>query len=787
MEDSLCEAAPSKLASTMAMRRLAMLACAALAAAQLYEDHDHVQEFTSSSAFEKAILEDDAAMWVVHFYQSGDEDKGSPMMADDFAASAQEVYATLGVKAAAVDVKESGVAKVAKRLNVAQVPLVLGFGGASTKNPYTGKSDRPVVAFEQVMTESGFSKTSFKRWVSSKVVPGDAVSRVESEGALAKAGAPLAVLLTERATTSALAKSIGVAFRGRLSVVEVRVADEPSPLAGALSRDGDELPVLLAGADAFTSRDALTAYDGDLKDRGAVVEWLEGFALKEKKASSSAKAEAAAEPAEEAAWPAGYVLATAKSAEDYARLVVDAESAVVAYDRAAGPGALVGKVLDFDGSGAVVAVEVDCDDCAPEGPYRAYGAGPKKKKPLSAGDDAAAAFDAAAGTLAADDVMVIAGSMDMDAFIRRAISAGEGDAPVGVALFTKKGDVSPAIRALATTLGKHAGVKVAQYSNPEPGALEAYGVRKLPSVLAFFAQAPDETTPMDQRAIGAAQYDRRQFGPPSFRSLVAFSLDVLGQLAPDLANELDDGFHGASNFDAAAVKKEKAARAGGPAPKKGGAVFASFNDADAWAESCGAESPYALCAVALLDEHGRSTFADELAVAEGVAKAEQPSPFAFGWVDGACFADFSAAFDVYESSLPTLVAYAPKKERYAALVGRYAAADVKSFLRGVVSGRVPTAPLRATLAAPSGGDCGAVHAAKFAPAEEDSLDDDFMAELLAEEAAKAAELEKEAAEESKRLKKEAADAKKKKKTPPPEDAAPKKKKKKKKTTKKKEL
>ena len=59
-------------------------------------------------------------------------------------------------------------------------------------------------------------------------------------------------------------------------------------------------------------------------------------------------------------------------------------------------------------------------------------------------------------------------------------------------------------------------------------------------------------------------------------------------------------------------------------------------------------------------------------------------------------------------------------------MGRYAAADVKSFLRGVVSGRVPTAPLRAPLAAPSGGDCGAVHAAKFAPAEEDSLDDDFM-------------------------------------------------------------
>ncbi|KAH8073912.1 voltage-gated potassium channel [Aureococcus anophagefferens] len=563
----------------MAMRRLALLACAALAAAQLYEDHDHVQEFTSSSAFEKAILEDDAAMWVVHFYQSGDEDKGSPMMADDFAASAQEVYATLGV------------------------PLVLGFGGASTKNPYTGKSDRPVVAFEQVMTESGFSKTSFKRWVSRVVVPGDAVSRVD--------------------------------------------------------RDGDELPVLLAGADAFTSREALTAYDGDLKDRGAVVEWLEA-ALKEKKASSSAKAEAAAEPAEEAGWPAGYVLATAKSAEDYARLVVDANRRRRTTGR--GPARWQGPRLR----------RLRRRRRRGGGLRRLRAGGPTaptardRRRSRLRWRRRRAAFDAAAGTLAADDVMVIAGSMDMDAFIRRAISAGEGDAPVGVALFTKKGDVSPAIRALATTLGKHAGVKVAQYSNPEPGALEAYGVRKLPSVLAFFAQAPDETTPMDQRAIGAAQYDRRQFGPPSFRSLVAFSWTSWA--SSRRTSRTRRRLPRRAEPDAA-VKKEKA-RAGGPAPKKGGAVFASFNDADAWAE------------------------------------------------------------------------LRRRKERYAALVGRYAAADVKSFLRGVVSGRVPTAPLRATPRPRR-----RLRRRPRCRARRGPLDDDFMAEL-AEEAAKAAELEKEAAEES---------------------------------------
>ena len=113
--------------------------------------------------------------------------------------------------------------------------------------------------------------------------------------------------------------------------------------------------------------------------------------------------------------------------------------------------------------------------------------------------------------------------------------------------------------------------------------------------------------------------------------------------------------------------------------------------------------------MALLDEHGRAAFADEKSIAEGVAKSEQPSPFAFGWVDGACHADFAASFDVDDSKLPTVIAYAPKKERYAALVGRYSAADVRAFLRGVLRGSIGTAPLRAPLSLTEA-DCAAVHA-----------------------------------------------------------------------------
>ena len=119
-------------------------------------------------------------------------------------------------------------------------------------------------------------------------------------------------------------------------------------------------------------------------------------------------------------------------------------------------------------------------------------------------------------------------------------------------------------------------------------------------------------------------------------------------------------------------------------------------------------------------------------------------------------------------------------ERYAALVGRYSASDVRAFLRGVLRGSIGTAPLRSPLNLEAA-DCAAVHAAKQAPVEEeDALDDDFMAELLAEEAAAKKALEEEAAAESKRLKEELEASKKK-------PDAPKKKKKKKKKKKSSEL
>ena len=107
--------------------------------------------------------------------------------------------------------------------------------------------------------------------------------------------------------------------------------DDPSPLAEALASEGDSYPKLLASRAAYSADGfAPEAYEGDLKDRAAVVAWLETFALKERKASSAPKTGTEDEGATDAAaWPAGYEVSTAASESDFDAMVLKAEAAVL--------------------------------------------------------------------------------------------------------------------------------------------------------------------------------------------------------------------------------------------------------------------------------------------------------------------------------------------------------------------------------------------------------------------------------------------------------------------------
>ena len=159
------------------MMRTMVAALWVACAGALYAEEAAVTTFASSAEMEKAVLDDDATLWVVHFYAGpgagggASEDKVSPGMVGDFAAAAGELASSLGARAGAVDVSVEANAKIAKRFGVTVVPTILGFGGPAAENPYTHKLDRTPLWFD---TQS-FSKAALKRWVGGKV-PGDVVA-----------------------------------------------------------------------------------------------------------------------------------------------------------------------------------------------------------------------------------------------------------------------------------------------------------------------------------------------------------------------------------------------------------------------------------------------------------------------------------------------------------------------------------------------------------------------------------------------------------------------------------
>ena len=152
-----------------------------------------------------------------------------------------------------------------------------------------------------------------------------------------------------------------------------------------------------------------------------------------------------------------------------------------------------------------------------------------------------------------------------------------------------------------------------------------------------------------------------------------------------------------------------------------------------------------LCAIAFLTggPNASDTFDAELAAATDAAMAHARDPYNFMWADGNCLLNFADAFDVQPSKLPTVVAFSPKKQRYAGFVGVYGEESIRDLLGGVLSGRVKTKPMSPTV--PEDADCAAAHEGEVAMGGAGGGDDgslredeedlgDMMAEILAEEA-----------------------------------------------------
>lgn len=145
-------------------------------------------------------------------------------------------------------------------------------------------------------------------------------------------------------------------------------------------------------------------------------------------------------------------------------------------------------------------------------------------------------------------------------------------------------------------------------------------------------------------------------------------------------------------------KKPEAAAGGGAGGggARGEATVAAVTDAAAWDKACPKDGAL-LCVVGLFRGGERAAgvaeqveMLNEVAAREGTG-AERP--WAFAWADGTCLVEFADAFDVQEPKLPTVVVYSPRKQRFANFKGTLSAGAVSEFLRGILSGSIPVAPV----------------------------------------------------------------------------------------------
>merc|ERR1712216_845502 len=153
-------------------------------------------------------------------------------------------------------------------------------------------------------------------------------------------------------------------------------------------------------------------------------------------------------------------------------------------------------------------------------------------------------------------------------------------------------------------------------------------------------------------------------------------------------------------------------------------------------ELCGKRG--GLCAIALLDgeptEEKQARLEEHKETLAALRKRKAGGPFFFSWLDLGCHPEWASAFEIPVEHTPTLLVLSPSKLKYAQLVGQYDVSTMATFVEGVKSNRIGTRDISAVPSFASE-ECKTVQRGEVFE-EETSLDDDFMAEILAEEKAK---------------------------------------------------
>jgi len=566
---------------------------------------------------------------------------------------------------------------------------------------------------------------------------GSALKGMTGEHAEAMKQMKAAVLFTEKKSTSSLLLSLAYSMMPRLIVAMVN-----SELDEVTSHFGvEDFPsfVMVDPVTAPETGEILDTFSGDIKDRDAILAWMEEFALDikvgEPEADPAADTQSEGQvmtlteiefPGVVLGGPEAWVVAYLEDAEEAL------EEVIPAWEKASDMlvGQIRGGVVYCDASPALCQ---DLEDIPliKVFPHDMELLGNKEERSRPFGVDKKGltrAIDAASSSVPLRVLNpAMMGGADPNQILQQMAPVAIQQNKGLVIVFGKRKEPPVFLQSLGIEFEEAYLLIYVTDDNEE--MMKQMGVKEAPGLAVLHGSTPDGAQPGEsvEVAMQVATYRSEVYGSMRYASVGGFLVSLLNQFNPQLAHNISS--------------KKKGAGGAGGAGGEGQATSRRKQlmqvTKDNWPESC-PPGLANLCVIAFVDGGlGEEAVEEALGpIRQVLAKESQDSssPFVFSWVDATCDPDFSASLDVDLAMLPAVVLYSPKKQRSARHVGTYEYDSVKTFLQQVLRGSTHTYELYQE-PVPSDVDCsdGNRPISQDIPVEEDEDMDDLMAEILAEE------------------------------------------------------
>lgn len=327
-----------------------------------------------------------------------------------------------------------------------------------------------------------------------------------------------------------------------------------------------------------------------------------------------------------------------------------------------------------------------------------------------------------------DQVQVLRSTTELNAFVSRAAATKA----LPIVLFSAKPEPPVVLKAIALSLPAYnVAVGVVLGAAPEVKAQFALPPTTASAFVCLVMRPADADTtgaPAGASPFGVVAYDKKAMGSYTYRNMMRFLLSVLSEYPHPKQHDSNDNFFAAD---------EALASSNGSSDHP----LVPYLEQQNLRTLC---SDNAICAIGFFDAHV-ATLADPvsplsswLRVLTQVASASKASrePFRFMWTNGQCQRAFAEAFGVGAFQMPTVVVYAPSKRRYATNVGTFTEENTHGFLKGVLSGKIGTAPVAMDvpeLRNECDNDALDDTDATVDATMDDDADDDVLSEILADE------------------------------------------------------